>query len=260
MIALDLSLENLYRQYYHCRKNKRNTVNALRFEAQQEKQLILLQEALVQRTYQPGRSVCFFIARPKLREIFAADFRDRVVHHILVDYLERIWEPIFIHDSYACRKGKGVHGGVKQLQTFLRQATANGTQRAWYLQLDIKNYFMSIDKDILFRLLAAKLKDDTALWLTQLLVYHDCTRDYVTRGEPALLARIPSHKTLFGAPPGKGLPIGNLNSQFFANVYLNGLDQFVKHTLKCRHYLRYCDDFVLLSRDAEQLHEWGGAH
>lgn len=256
MIALDLSLENLYRQYYHCRKNKRNTVNALRFEAQQEKQLVLLQNALVQRTYRPGRSVCFFTTHPKLREIFAADFRDRMVHHVLVDYLERIWEPIFIHDSYACRKGKGVHAGVKQLQTFIRQVTTNGTQRAWYLQLDIKNYFMSIDKDILFRLLSAKLKDDNALWLTQLLVYHDCTSNYVMRGEPGLLARIPPHKTLFGTPPGKGLPIGNLNSQFFANVYLNGLDQFVKHELKCRHYLRYCDDFVLLSRDTDQLQEW----
>lgn len=258
MIALDLSLENLYRQYLRCRRNKRNTVNALRFEVQQEKQLILLREALVERTYKPGRSVCFFTTRPKLREIFAADFRDRVVHHLLVDYLERIWEPIFIHDSYACRRGKGVHAGVERLQHFLRQVTANGTRRAWYLQLDIRNYFMSIDKAILLDLLAAKLKDDTALWLTRLLVNHDCTRDYVMRGAPDLLARIPPHKTLFGASPGKGLPIGNLNSQFFANVYLNGLDQFVKHELKCRHYLRYCDDFVLLSREPTQLNEWRG--
>lgn len=256
MIALDLSLENLYRRYCHCRRNKRNTVNALRFEVDQEKNLLDLREALVQRTYRPGRSVCFFATRPKLREIFAADFRDRVVHHVLVDYLERIWEPVFIHDSYACRKGKGVHGGVKQLQSLLRQATANGTRPAWYLQLDIHNYFMSIDKDILFRLLAARLKDDMALWLTRMLVYHDCTSDYIMRGDPGLLARIPPHKTLFGTPPGKGLPIGNLNSQFFANVYLNGLDQFVKHILKCRHYLRYCDDFVLLARDPEQLAAW----
>lgn len=258
MIALDLSLENLYRQYLRCRRNKRNTVNALRFEAQQEKALILLREALVERTYQPGRSVCFFTTRPKLREIFAADFRDRVVHHVLVDYLEKIWEPIFIHDSYACRKGKGVHAGVARLQTFIRQATANGTRPAWYLQLDIRNYFMRIDKQILLDLLTPKLKDDTALWLTRLLVNHDCTRDYVMRGAPELLARIPPHKTLFGTAPGKGLPIGNLNSQFFANVYLNGLDQFVKHELKCRHYLRYCDDFVLLAQSPEQLVEWRG--
>ena len=93
---------------------------------------------------------------------------------------------------------------------------------------------------------------------TRLLVYHDCTRDYVMRGEPRLLNRIAPHKTLLHAPPGKGLPIGNLNSQFFANVYLNGLDQFVKHELKCRHYLRYCDDFVLLADSPEQLAEWRG--
>ena len=256
IIALDLSLENLYRQYIRCRRNKRNTSNALRFEMDQEKRLIDLHEALVNRSYRPGRSVCFFASRPKLREIFAADFRDRVVHHLLVDYLERIWEPVFIHDSYACRKGKGVHAGVERLQRFLRQVTANGARPAWYLQLDIRNYFMTIDKDILFGLLAAKLRDDTALWLTRTLVYHDCTTEYVMRGRPELLAAIPAHKTLFGAPAGKGLPIGNLNSQFFANVYLNGLDQFVKHELKCRHYLRYCDDFILLAPDPGTLRGW----
>lgn len=150
MIALDLSLANLYRQYHACRRNKRNTHNALRFEIEQEKNLIELHEALVDQSYRPGRSVCFFATKPKLREIFAADFRDRVVHHLLVDYLEKIWEPVFIHDSYACRKGKGVHAGVKRLQTFIRQVTANGSRPAWYLQLDIHNYFMRIDKDILF--------------------------------------------------------------------------------------------------------------
>jgi len=256
MIPLDVSLENLYRQYHACRRNKRNTANALRFEVEQEKHLIDLQAALVDRTYRPGRSVCFFATRPKLREIFAADFRDRVVHHLLVDYLERIWEPVFIHDSYACRKGKGVHAGVRRLQQFLRQATANGTRPAWFLQLDIHNYFMRIDKDILFRLLAAKLRDATARWLTHTLVYHDCTTDYVLRGNPALREAVPAHKTLFAAEAHKGLPIGNLNSQFFANVYLNGLDQCVKHELKCRHYLRYCDDFVLLAHDPDTLHDW----
>ena len=256
MIALDLSLENLYRQYYHCRRNKRNTVNALRFEMDQEKHLIDLQEALVKRTYRPGRSVCFFATRPKLREIFAADFRDRVVHHLLVDYLEHIWEPIFIHDSYACRTKKGVHKGVMRLQRFIRKVTANGSRPAWFLQLDISNYFMRIDKDILFGLLAPKLKDETALWLTRSLVYHDCTSDFVFRGKPGLAACIPAHKTLFGTGGGKGLPIGNLNSQFFANVYLNGLDQFVKHELKCRYYLRYCDDFLLLDNDPDQLRAW----
>ena len=250
------SFENVYRQYLQCRKSKRNTLNALRFEAHQEKNLLALKEELDARTYHPSRSVCFVSTRPKLREIFAADFKDRIVHHILVDHLERIFEPIFIHDSYACRKGKGVHKGVLRLRHFIQEVTVNGTCPAYYIQLDIKNYFMSIDKEILFSLLARKIRDEAALWLTRLLVFHDCTDNYVLRGEAGLLKSIPSHKTLFHAPKSKGLPIGNLNSQFFANVYLNGLDQFVKHHLKCRYYLRYCDDFVLLSRVRDDLLIW----
>lgn len=250
------SFENLYRQYLKCRRNKRNTANALAFEVHQEENLLDLKAALEARTYSPSRSVCFVTQRPKLREIFAADFRDRVVHHVLVDFLEAIWEPIFIHDSYACRQGKGVHAGVQRLQTFIRQATANGTCPAWYLQLDIRNFFMSIDKALLFAMLVKKMDDPDALWLTQVLVFHDCTGNYVMKGDADLFDRLPPHKTLFACEPGKGLPIGNLNSQFFANVYLNGLDQFVKHTLKCRWYLRYCDDFVVLAQDPAKLREW----
>lgn len=131
------SYENLYRQYLACRRHKRNTANALKFEARQEENLLELQLALESRSYSPSRSVCFFVRKPKLREVFAADFRDRVVHHVLVDALEKIWEPVFIHDSYACRKGKGVHAGVDRLQTFIRRVSANGTRPAWYLQLDM---------------------------------------------------------------------------------------------------------------------------
>jgi retron-type reverse transcriptase len=255
------SLENLVRQYEACRRHKRNTANALRFEARQELNLLALRDELCSRSYQPGRSVCFFVKRPKLREVFAADFRDRVVHHVLVSHLETIWEPVFIHDSYACRRGKGVHAGVARLQRFMRQATANGTREAWALQLDVRSYFNSIDKNILFEMLAARLDarrqpDAEALWLCEQLVFHDCTQAPVFKGDRALVNLLPPHKTLFRAPPGKGLPIGNLNSQFFANVYLNALDQFVKHKLKCRWYLRYCDDFVLLAQYREELMDW----
>lgn len=257
------SLANIQRQYVECRRHKRNTANALRFEAAQEMNLLALRDALADRSYEPGRSVCFFIQRPKLREIFAADFRDRVVHHVLVSYLERIWEPVFIHDSYACRRGKGVHAAVARLQQFMRQATANGTREAFSLQLDIRNYFMSIDKPRLFEMLRGRLNprrpaDEEALWLAEKLVFHDCTHEPVLKGDPRLVDRLPPHKTLFRAASGKGLPIGNLNSQFFANVYLNALDQFVKHELKCRWYLRYCDDFVLLATDPETLRDWRG--
>jgi hypothetical protein len=255
------TLSNVHRQYLACRRHKRNTANALRFEAAQEMKLLALRDALVARSYEPGRSVCFFVKRPKLREVFAADFRDPVGHHVLVDHLESIWEPVFIHDSYACRKGKGVHAAVSRLQQFMRQATANGTRPAFTLQLDVRNYFMSIDKQRLFEMLAARLRpqvlaDAQALWLARTLVFHDCTRTPVLKGDPRLLEQLPAHKTLFHAPPGKGLPIGNLNSQFFANVYLNALDQFVKHELKCGAYLRYCDDFVLVAQTAEQLAAW----
>ncbi len=255
------SLANIQRQYVECRRHKRNTANALRFEAEQEMNLLELRDALADRSYEPGRSVCFFVQRPKLREIFAADFRDRIVHHVLVNYLERIWEPMFIHDSYACRKGRGVHAAVARLQQFMREATANGTRPAYTLQLDIRNYFMSIDKPRLFEMVAGRVNprrpaDEEALWLAEKLVFHDCTHEPVLKGDPRLVDRLPAHKTLFRAPPGKGLPIGNLNSQFFANVYLNTLDQFVKHELKCRWYLRYCDDFVLVAESAAQLTNW----
>ena len=223
--------------------------------------LLALRDALADRSYEPNRSVCFFIQRPKLREIFAADFRDRIVHHVLVNHLEGIWEPVFIHDSYACRKGKGMHAAVVRLQQFMREATANGTWPAFTLQLNIRNYFMSIDKPRLFEMVAARLNPGRpahaeALWLAEKLVFRDCTHEPVLKGNPQRVDRLPPHKTLFRAPPGKGLPIGNLNSQFFANVYLNALDQFVKHELKYRWYLRYCDDFVLLAESATQLAVW----
>jgi retron-type reverse transcriptase len=256
MIPPLFRFDNIYRQYIACRRKKRNTYNALRFETVQEIALLQLQRELVERSYRPGRSVCFFLEKPKLREVFAADFRDRVVHHILVDHLEKIWEPVFIYDSYACRKGKGIHLAVSRLRKFLRQVTANGRRRAFYLKLDIKNYFMTIDKDILFGFIRDRLDDEAALWLAGMVLFHDCTVNPVIKGDPKHLKRIPPHKTLFLAGPGKGLPIGNLNSQFFANVYLNSLDQFIKHSLKCRHYLRYCDDFVLLAEDSARLESW----
>ena len=250
------SFKNVYRQYIKCRKNKRGTINALKFEVNCEENLLDLKRQLDERSYCPSRSVCFMVTKPKLREIFAADFRDRIVHHILVDYLEKIWEPRFIFDSYACRKKKGIHGAVKRLQVFMRKVTQNGSRKAYFIKLDVKNFFMSIDKDILYTIIAGKVQDERALWLTKLLVYHDCTTNYILKGDRDYLKKIPPHKSLLYTECKKGLPIGNLTSQFFANVYLNQLDQFIKHHLKCRYYLRYCDDFVMLSNDRDMLLKW----
>jgi len=250
------SIEHLHRQYLRCRRNKRSTHNALRFEARLEEHLVQLHEELEGRTYGPSRSVCFVVKQPKFREIFAADFRDRVVHHVLVEALERVWEPLFIHDSYACRKGKGTHRAVKRLQQFMRKVTHNGTRRASALHLDIKGFFFHIDKERLYEIITTRIHDEALLWLARTVIFHDCTKEVSFKGNRRLRRHIPPHKTLFGTENERGLPIGNLSSQFFSNVYLNELDQFVKHTLKARYYVRYSDDFVLLHEDPKQLLAW----
>jgi len=250
------SFQNIYRCYLDCRRKKRNTYNALRFEINAEENILKLEHELKDYKYQPSRSILFAARKPKLREIFAADFRDRVVHHILVNELEKIWEPIFIYDSYANRDQKGTHKAVIRLQSFLRKITKNGHVRSYYLQLDIKDFFVSINKNILFNLIKAKVSDPEILWLTRVILFWDCSTSYVRRGPKQLLSEIPVNKSLFNKDNLRGLPIGNLTSQFFANLFLNELDQFIKHQLKVKYYIRYVDDFALLSRDKEELLHW----
>ncbi len=246
--------EAVFTAYRRCRRRKRNTINAQRFEAGLEDQLFTLSRKLGAGTYQPGRSVVFMVNKPKRREIFAADFSDRVVHHLLVDELEPEWEKRFIYDSYACRREKGTHKAVERLQSFCRKVTNNNTRRAYYLQLDIRGFFINIDRRILFERLAAFESDPLRLDLIRRLVFHEPVENCIFKGctkEDGLA--LPAHKTLFHAKPFKGLPIGNLTSQFFANVYLDMLDQFIKRRMGVRYYVRYCDDFILLSESPEQL-------
>jgi len=250
------SFGNIYRSYLKCRRNKRNTVNALRFEVNAGENILKLEEELKGKTYRPSRSLLFFVKKPKLREIFAADFRDRVVHHVLVGYLEPILEKIFIYDSYSCRKDKGTHKAVGRLRGFIRKASNNGQKLAYYLQLDIKSYFSNIDKKILFDLVRKRTGNKDVLWLAEKIIFHDCTKDYILRDKDKIFNAISRGNTLFGKDNKKGVPIGNLTSQFFANVYLDVLDQFVKHRLKCRYYVRYTDDFVLLNTSVEKLRFW----
>ena len=256
MIMSLFSYQQLYRAYEDCRKNKRNTPEAIRFEMQAEENLWQLHQELAERSFRPSTSTCFVTSSPKLREIFAADFRDRITHHLLVRYLDPIWEPVFIYDSYASRPGKGIHLAAQRLQSFTRKVTQNSSRPAWYLQLDIKNFFMRINKSILYALIRSRCNNEEMLWLASILIFHDPTEDYHLRSPKALLAQIPRQKSLFNGDRERGLPIGNLTSQFFANVYLNGLDQFIKHTLKCRFYMRYVDDFVLLRPEKSQLLDW----
>ncbi|MFO8073187.1 MAG: RNA-directed DNA polymerase, partial [Polyangia bacterium] len=249
--------------------------SALRFELDLAENLTRLGEELGSGAYRPSRSVCFVNERPKPREIFAADFRDRVVHHLFVREVEPYWERVFVHDSYASRRGKGTHAAVDRLARFVRQATRGGRRRAWFLQLDVANFFMSIDKRILFERIDRGLKrqyrvPDATLPLfceeytrylafrdlARVLIFHDPTERYVRKSPTDKWRLVPGHKSLLNRPPGKGLPIGNLTSQFFANVYLDALDQFAKHELKARRYVRYVDDLVLVHESREALVGW----
>ena len=251
-----LSFRSIYNAYMDCRKRKRGTVNALRFEYNVLDGLFGLARDLQRGTYRLSRSVCFITRTPKLREIFAADFRDRIVHHLIVRELEKYWEPRFIYDSYACRRDKGIHAAAKRLQQFMLKVSKNRKIPAYFIQLDIRSFFMSIDKRILFSIFENSGVQKKILSLLYQIIFHDCTHNYFFRGNREMLDQVPAHKSLFKVDKGKGLPIGNLTSQFFANVYLDELDQFVKHTLRCRYYIRYVDDFLLLSANQEELYEW----
>jgi len=242
------TFKNLYKAYLGCRENKRTTYHAAKFEMSFEAELLRLGEELTSHNYQPGPSICFAISDPKLREVWAADFRDRVVHHLLVTYLEPIWERMFVFHSYACRQDRGAHKAIKYVKKII-------APDLFFLQADIQSFFVTIDKSILFSIIKKYVKNPEILWLAEKIIFHDPTTNYIPRGDLKLLQSVPPHKSLFGKV-NCGLPIGNLTSQFFANVYLNELDQFIKHSLKCRHYFRYMDDLLLLSSSREQLLIW----
>ena len=143
-----------------------------------------------------------------------------------------------------------------KLQSFIRKVSKNGKVRSYYLQLDIKSFFINMDKEILFGLIRKRTRNENVLWLAGVIIFHDCTKNYILRDEINLFNELPQEKSLFGKENIRGIPIGNLTSQFFANVYLNELDQFVKHRLRCRYYIRYTDDFVLLDNSRERLAGW----
>jgi hypothetical protein len=249
----DFSLPDLVVAYLDCRQSKRNSESALEWEVDLERNLIELDERLRTKTYRPGRSVCFVVTRPKPREVWAAPFEDRIPHHLLYNKIGPRFERAFIADSCACIEGRGTLYAAKRLEAKIRSATENWTKPCYYLKLDLANFFVSIDKRILQRLLAAKVYEPWWMWLVEQILFHDPRPEVQLHSSPELLRKIPAHKSLFNQPEHLGLPIGNLSSQFFANVYLNELDQFVKHRLGVKHYVRYVDDFVLLHESKDYL-------
>jgi hypothetical protein len=249
----DFSFEDLVVAEIDCRCTKRNSRSALAWEIDRERNLLNLYRELSEGTYRPGRSICFVITRPKPREVWAADFRDRIVHHLLYKRIAPRFHAAFIADSCACIPGRGTLYAGRRLEAKVRSITQNWSRPVWYLKLDLANFFVAINKTVLRRQLAARIHEPWWMALAELILFHDPRPDVDMQSNAALLARIPPHKSLFNAPAHLGLPIGNLSSQFFANVYLDALDQHVKHQIGVRHYIRYVDDFVLLHESPQWL-------
>ncbi len=255
-----ITLEDLFLAYFDCRKHKRKTANALKFEMDYEESLIRLCDEINNGTYQIGRSISFIVDHPVKREIFAADFRDRIVHHLIMSKVGHIFEKEFVYDSYSCRKNRGTLFGVKRLNRFIRSCSQNYTKDCYVLKMDIQGFFMSIDKekllDMIFELVGCNYHEpdkDLLMGLIRQVVMNDCTNNCHIKSPLSFWNGLPSNKSLFGNDEKMGLPIGNYTSQVFANFYLGKLDHFIKSDLGIRYYSRYVDDFVMVHNDKEHL-------
>jgi retron-type reverse transcriptase len=211
-----------------------NKPDVMRFYFDLELNLFKLHEELLNKTYRHGSYVSFYIHDPKRRHINKAQVRDRILHHAIFSILNPIFEPTYIAESFSCRDNKGTHKGVRVLAAMLRRVSGNGINQCYGLKGDVKKFFDSVDHKILKEIISKKIKDTEVLRLVSIVI--DSYK---------------SKRSEVFAP--KGIPIGNLTSQLFANLYLNELDQFVKHGLKIKNYARYTDDFVIVARDKEYL-------
>ncbi|MEO5369203.1 MAG: reverse transcriptase/maturase family protein [Magnetococcus sp. DMHC-1] len=220
-----IAFPNLWRAAHKAWRGKKDKTRIADFYFNLERELLRIQEELVSGQYQPRPYRLFMVTDPKHREIAAADFRDRVVHHAIINVLDPLFETRLIHHTYACRVGKGTHAAVQQAQHC-------AARFPFFLKCDIRKYFQSVDHTFLATLLARIIKDQRVL---------------------DLLARIITHPVA-GHPPGKGIPIGNLTSQHFANLYLGELDHFIKERLRVNGYLRYMDDFLVFGPTKSFLH------
>ena len=265
-------LEELYCAYFDARKNKRGTASQLRFELNLERNLSVLAREISTGHYEVGRSICFVVDKPVKREIFAADFRDRVVHHLLFNWLSPMLERSFVADSYSCRKGKGTLYGIERTRKHIRQCTRNFTQTAYVLKVDISGYFMSINRQRLLDTILTEMEkyrhrrcgrgkmtweeriDYTlATDLLRKVILNDPTQNCIFRGNRSAWNGLPANKSLFNSEEGCGLPIGNLTSQLFSNVYLSAFDNRMKREEGLRYYGRYVDDIIIVHSDCHYL-------
>lgn len=256
----------LVKAYLAARQNERNDEGQLAFEMNLERNLVDLLNELWYRTYVPRPGFVFMISVPVKREVFASEFRDRIVQHLLFDFLDPVFEPTFIFDSYSCRKGKGTLFGIQRMEHFVRCVSENWTRRAWCLLIDISGYFMSIDKRILYKMIVDRLMAgaayyetfmdlDFVVWLTDKLINRDPVKGVHFISDRSSWKNFPERKSMLGHPWWQGLPIGDLDSQLSSNIFLGAQDNYVKRELKLRLYGRYVDDSRGLDRDRVFLEE-----
>lgn len=232
-----ITLSNLYKAYYEARKGKVDKTFR-EFDSNLHENIWKLHEELLNQTYEPSPYTVFYVNDYKERRIMAPHFRDHIVHHAIYNILEQIYDSTFIYDSYACRKGKGTHKGFNRLRSFIH----NYSNDDYFLKCDITKYFYSIDHYTLMAIIERKIKDKHLLWLLKKIL----DSHYETPSPSHIIN--PNH-----IQQKKGIPIGNLTSQLFANIYLNELDLFVKHKLQIKHFIRFVDDFIILAKDINYL-------
>ena len=254
-----VTTEGMLEAYYDCRRRKRRTASAIVYEMNYESNLIALRDRINTRTYQPGKSICFVVTRPRYREVFAASFEDRIVHHYIALRLEPLFELVFSPRTFNCRKGKGQLYGVKMLEADIKEASNNYTTDCYIMKLDLQGFFMSIDKSMLARMIDKfivkyyKGNDiDDLRYLCQVVVLH-CPENNCERHSPReMWGHLPANKSLFTNGEGKGVAIGNLFAQLFANFLLNELDWYIEE-LGIKYHGRYVDDFYCIHKDKQVL-------
>lgn len=231
-----IAVDNLFQAWSEFRKGKKKRVDVQIFERYLEDNLFRLHRSLKEKTYQHGCYLSFYVHDPKLRHIHKAEVLDRVVHHLLYKYLYELFDKSFIYDSYSCRLNKGTHKGVLRLEKFTRIVSRNYTRDCWTLKCDIRKFFANVDHQILLSLLKKKIVNQDIIRLLQKVI--DSFTSQPQKVSPC---------------EAKGIPLGNLTSQVFANIYLNELDKFMKHKLKIKYYLRYADDFLIIGNSKVNL-------
>lgn len=253
-----IPLSDFFDAYFQCRKHKRSTDNARSFEVDYEENLLRLWYEVNTHSYEIGKSICFLVTKPKLREVFAADFRDRIIHHIIMMRLEPLFEDIFIDDTYNCRKEKGTLYGINRLYNKVRDASNNYTKTCYIGKFDIKGFFMSIHKPTLWIKLRQFINEryqgndkELLLYLVKKVLFHHPEKNCTINTPISEWSKLPKNKSLFTCGNDRGLAIGNLTSQCFANFYMHFFDDFMSSHFK--YYGRYVDDFYVITDTKEEI-------